>query len=240
MSLACAHAAAAAYDLPLYRYLGGVGARTLPVPMFNILNGGKHAQDSTDFQEFMVMPVGVDDVRRGAARRRRDLRARCARSSTTRATRPARATRAASRRRCRRTRPRSRSSCGRSSGPATGPAIDVAIALDPATTELVEEGSGGDGAPTRYVLAREGRTLESGELVDLWADWAARYPIVSIEDGLAEDDWAGWQHLTERLGGDGPARRRRPARHEHRADRPRRSSEAPRTPCSSSSTRSGR
>ena len=71
------------------------------------------------------------------------------------------------------------------------PGEDVAIALDPATTELVEEGSGGDGEPTRYVLAKEGRTLESGELVDLWADWAARYPIVSIEDGLAEDDWLG-------------------------------------------------
>jgi enolase len=81
------------------------------------------------------------------------------------------------------------------------PGEDVAIALDPATTELVEAGSGGDGAPTRYVLAKEGRTLESGELVDLWVDWADRYPIVSIEDGLAEDDWLGWQLLTERLGG---------------------------------------
>ncbi len=74
VSLAVAHASAAAYDLPLYRYLGGVGARTLPVPMFNILNGGKHAQDSTDFQEFMVMPVGQRDVQRCAARRGRDLR----------------------------------------------------------------------------------------------------------------------------------------------------------------------
>ena len=81
------------------------------------------------------------------------------------------------------------------------PGVDVAIALDPATTELVEQGTGVDGAPTRYVLAREGRTLDSGELVDLWADWAARYPIVSLEDGLAEDDWEGWRHLTERLGG---------------------------------------
>ena len=94
------------------------------------------------------------------------------------------------------------------------------IALDPATTELVEPGTGADGGTTRYVLAREGRTLDSGELVDLWADWVARYPIVSIEDGLAEDDWAGWQHLTERLGGTGPARRRRPAGDEHRAHRP--------------------
>jgi enolase len=81
------------------------------------------------------------------------------------------------------------------------PGIDIAIALDPATTELLEEGSGVDGAPARYLLAREGRTLESGEMVDLWADWVARYPIVSLEDGLAEDDWSGWQLLTERLGG---------------------------------------
>jgi len=80
------------------------------------------------------------------------------------------------------------------------PGEDVAIALDPATTELVEEGSGEGGAPTRYRLAKEGRTLDSGELIDLWADWAARYPIVSIEDGLAEDDWAGWVELTRRLG----------------------------------------
>jgi enolase len=81
------------------------------------------------------------------------------------------------------------------------PGQDVAIALDPATTELVEEGSGRDGAPTRYVLAKEGRTLDSGELIDLWADWADRFPIVSLEDGLAEDDWAGWQEMTRRLGG---------------------------------------
>ena len=108
VSLACAHAAAAAHDVPLYRYLGGVGARILPVPMFNILNGGKHAQDSTDFQEFMVMPVGAGDLlaRRSAPGPRSSPRS--GRSSTTRATRPARATRAASRRRSPRTRPRSR------------------------------------------------------------------------------------------------------------------------------------
>ena len=80
------------------------------------------------------------------------------------------------------------------------PEEDIAIALDPATTELVEEGSGAEGAPTRYALAREGRTLESGELIDLWVDWATRYPIVSIEDGLAEDDWTGWREIKQRLG----------------------------------------
>ena len=108
VSLACAHAAAAAHELPLYRYLGGVGARILPVPMFNILNGGKHAQDSTDFQEFMVMPVGA---RRPTARRSAPgprSSPRCGRSSTTTATRPARATRAASPRRSPPTRPPSR------------------------------------------------------------------------------------------------------------------------------------
>jgi enolase len=199
VSLACAHAASAAFDQPLYRYLGGVAARTLPVPMFNILNGGKHAQDSTDFQEFMVMPVGVDtytDALRAGSEIFAALRAILHDEGHA-------------------------TGQGDEGGfaPSLGsneaavevilraieragyrPGEDVAIALDPATTELVEAGSGGDGAPTRYVLVKEGRTLESGELIDLWADWTARYPIVSIEDGLAEDDWLGWGQLTERLG----------------------------------------
>ena len=200
VSLACAHAAAASYDLPLYRYLGGVGATTLPVPMFNILNGGKHAQDSTDFQEFMVMPVGVDtfaDALRAGSEVFWALRtilhdeghatgqgdeggfAPSLPSNEAAVEVILRAIEAAGYR----------------------PGEEVAIALDPATTELVEPGSGIDGAPTRYVLAREGRTLDSDELIELWADWAARYPIVSLEDGLAEDDWVGWRRLTERLGG---------------------------------------
>jgi enolase len=200
VSLAVAHAAAAACDLPLYRYLGGVGARTLPVPMFNILNGGKHAQDSTDFQEFMVMPVGVasfGDALRAGSEVFHALRtilhdeghatgqgdeggfAPSLASNETAVEVILRAIEKAGYR----------------------PGIDIAIALDPATTELVEPGSGEGDAPTRYVLAREGRTLDSGELIDLWADWAARYPIVSIEDGLAEDDWSGWQALNARLGG---------------------------------------
>jgi enolase len=200
VSLACAHAAAASYDLPLYRYLGGIAARTLPVPMFNILNGGKHAQDSTDFQEFMVMPVGVatyGDALRAGSEVFAALRTILHEDGHA-------------------------TGQGDEGGfaPSLGsneaavevilraieragyrPGEDVAIALDPATTELVEEGSGGDGTPMRYVLAKEGRTLESGELVDLWEAWVGRYPIVSIEDGLAEDDWLGWQLLTERLGG---------------------------------------
>ena len=108
VSLACAHAAAAAHELPLYRYLGGVGARVLPVPMFNILNGGKHAQDSTDFQEFMVMPVGAATLRARRSGRAPRSSPRSGRSSTTRATRPARATRAGSPRRSPPTRRRSR------------------------------------------------------------------------------------------------------------------------------------
>jgi enolase 1/2/3 len=198
VSLAAAHAAAAAHDLSLFRYLGGAGARTLPVPMFNILNGGKHAQDSTDFQEFMVMPVGAATYGQG-------LRAGAEVFAALR-------------------------TILHEDGHATGqgdeggfapslasneaavevilraieragyrPGEDLAIALDPATTELVEEGSDGSGA-ARYNLAKEGRTLDSGELIDLWADWVGRFPIVSIEDGLAEDDWAGWAELVRRLG----------------------------------------
>ena len=199
VSLACAHAAAASYDLPLYRYLGGVGARTLPVPMFNILNGGKHAQDSTDFQEFMVMPVGVETLSEavragsevfGALRSILHDQGFATGQGDEGGFAPSLASNEAAVEVILRAIERA----------GYRPGEDIAIALDPATTELVEGGSGGDGQPTRYVLAKEGRTLESGELVDLWADWAGRYPIVSIEDGLAEDDWLGWQLLTERLG----------------------------------------
>jgi len=200
VSLACAHAAAASYDLPLYRYLGGVGARTLPVPMFNILNGGKHAQDSTDFQEFMVMPVGAEtfsDALRAGAEIFGALRGilHDEGHATGQGDEGGFAPSLPSNQAAVEVILRAIEKAG------YRPGEDIAIALDPATTELVEEGSGIDGAPTRYVLAREGRTLDSAELVDLWADWAARYPIVSLEDGLAEDDWDGWRNLTKRLGG---------------------------------------
>ena len=168
------------------------------MPMFNILNGGKHAQDSTDFQEFMVMPVGAATYSEG-------LRAGAEVFAALRA-------------------------ILHEDGHATGqgdeggfapslasneaavevilraieragyrPGEDVAIALDPATTRARRGGQRRSGV-TRYNLAKEGRTLDSGELIDLWADWVARFPIVSIEDGLAEDDWAGWAELTRRLG----------------------------------------
>jgi enolase len=199
VSLACAHAASASLDLPLYRYLGGVGATTLPVPMFNILNGGKHAQDSTDFQEFMVMPVGVetysDALRAGsevfwALRGILHDEGHATGQGDEGGFAPSLPSNEAAVEVILRAIERA----------GYRPGVDVAIALDPATSELVEEGSGSGGRPVRYALAREGRTLESGELVDLWADWAARYPIVSLEDGLAEDDWDGWRQLTDRLG----------------------------------------
>ncbi len=197
VSLAAAHAAASSLDLPLYRYLGGVGARTLPVPMFNILNGGKHAQDSTDFQEFMVMPVGVDsygEALRAGAEVFHALRAILHDEgfATGQGDEGGFAPSLASNEAAVEVVLRAIEKAG------YRPGEQVAIALDPAVSELVE--SGAEGTPYRYRLDKEGRTLESGELVDLWADWAARYPIVSLEDGLAEDDWAGWRMLTERIG----------------------------------------
>jgi len=199
VSLAAAHASAAALDLPLYRYLGGVGARTMPVPMFNILNGGKHAQDSTDFQEFMVMPVGLtsyaDGLRAGseifgALRKLLHEEGHATGQGDEGGFAPSlpsneaavevilRAVEAAGYR----------------------PGEDVAIALDPAASSFLVEGTGKGGVTGQYRLEREGRTLDSGELIDLWADWIARFPIVSLEDGLAEEDWAGWRELTTRLG----------------------------------------
>ncbi len=197
VSLASANAAAISHELPLYRYLGGAGARILPVPMFNILNGGKHAQDSTDFQEFMVMPVGIDsfgEALRAGAEIFHALRAilhdegHATGQGDEGGFAPSLSTNEAAIEVILRAIERA----------GYTPGDEVAIALDPATSELVD--GGGDGAPVRYRLAREGRTLESAELVDLWTSWCDRYPIVSIEDGLAEDDWDGWRLLTERLG----------------------------------------
>ncbi len=192
VSLAVAHAAAASKGLPLYRYLGGDEATTLPVPMFNILNGGKHASDSTDFQEFMVMPVGAPSFREGL---RWAVEVYHALAAVLKA----------------RGQP---TNVGDEGGFAPSlptnvaaievvieateragyrPGDDVAIALDPATSELYKDG--------RYELAREGRSATPDELGALWEDWLARFPIVSIEDGMAEDDWDGWKALNARVGG---------------------------------------
>jgi enolase len=191
VSLAAAHAAAAEEGLPLWRYLGGEAAHVLPVPMMNVLNGGAHADNSVDFQEFMVVPVGAptfsEALRVGAEvfhALKRTLHDRGLGGGV-----------------------------GDEGGfaPNLGsneealqmlvagieaagyvPGDDVAIALDPAVSEIFADGA--------YVLEHEGRTLSAAELAEYWAELAGRYPIVSIEDGMDEEDWAGWRALTERLG----------------------------------------
>jgi enolase 1/2/3 len=204
VSLATAHAAAASLGMPLYRYLGGVGARTVPVPFFNILNGGKHAQDSTDFQEFMVAPVGAEtfaEALRAGAEVFWALRSilHDEGHATGQGDEGGFAPSLQSNEAAVEIIVRAIEKAGYK------PGDEVAIALDPAASSILEPGTGttdADGHATtgRYRLERENRTLDSGELVDLWASWVDRYPIVSIEDGLGEDDWAGWQELTKRLG----------------------------------------
>jgi enolase len=199
-SLACAHAAAAAYGLPLYRYLGGAGARTLPVPMFNILNGGRHAADSTDFQEFMVMPIGAPSYSEGlragvevfhALRANLHDRGLATGQGDEGGFAPPLPSNEAAIEAVLRAIERA----------GYKPGEDVAIALDPAVSELVDMDAPADAnGELSYRLEREGRTLRTGELVDFWADWIARYPIVSLEDGMAEEDWAGWRALTQRVG----------------------------------------
>ncbi|HEX7949809.1 MAG TPA: phosphopyruvate hydratase [Candidatus Limnocylindrales bacterium] len=204
VSLATAHAAAASLGMPLYRYLGGVGARTLPVPFFNILNGGKHAQDSTDFQEFMVAPVGLEtyaEALRAGAEVFWALRSilHDEGHATGQGDEGGFAPSLKSNEAAVEVIVRAIEKAGYK------PGDEVAIGLDPAASSILEAGTGttgsdGQAIPGRYRLAKENRTLDSGELIDLWASWVDRYPIVSIEDGLAEDDWAGWQGLTARLG----------------------------------------
>jgi enolase len=191
VSLANAKAVADELGLPLYRSIGGTNAHVLPVPMLNVLNGGAHADNSVDFQEFMVMPVGASSfsqaLRWGA--------------ETYHALKSLLSERGLS------------TAVGDEGGfapdlPANEDAVkllveaieragrspgdEVALAMDPATSELWDDGA--------YTLAGEGRTLSSGELVDYWADLVDRYPIVSIEDGMAEEDWDGWAALTKALG----------------------------------------
>jgi enolase len=198
VSLAAAHAAASSTDQPLYRYLGGVGARILPVPMLNILNGGKHALDSTDFQEFMVMPLGFDtysEALRAGVEVFHALRAElhdlgfATGQGDEGGFAPSLASNAAAIETVLKAIERA----------GYRPGEQVGIALDPASTELLDGEPDADGQLT-YRLEKEGRSLKTAEMVDLWADWVDKYPIVSIEDGLAEDDWLGWKLLTERIG----------------------------------------
>jgi enolase len=191
VSLATAKAAAESVGLPLYRYLGGVHAYVLPVPMMNIMNGGKHATNSTDFQEFMVMPVGAPNFRealRWCAEIYQNLKKVLHGKGL-------------------------RTTVGDEGGfapslPTNDGAIevileaiekagykageDVFIALDPATSEIYEDG--------KYQLATEGRSLTGEEMVDFWADWVEKYPIISLEDGLDENDWENWSRLVDRIG----------------------------------------
>jgi enolase len=191
VSLATAKAAAAASGLPLYAYLGGSNAHVLPVPCMNVLNGGSHADSSVDMQEFMVVPLGAasftEALRMGTEVYHHLKAVLGGRGLST--------------------------ALGDEGGfapdlpsneaaldllvEAIGAAgyeagVDVAIALDPAMSELYRDGA--------YHLEGEGRVLSTAEMVDMWADLVDRYPIVSIEDGLDEEDWDGWQLLTERLG----------------------------------------
>jgi enolase len=191
VSLAVAHAAAQSVGLPLYAYLGGVHAHMLPVPMMNIMNGGKHATNSTDFQEFMIMPVGAETFREGLRwgveiyQQLKKIIHDMGYSTTV----------------------------GDEGGfaPSLGsnqaaldaimkaiegagyrPGEQIYIALDPAASEFYRDG--------KYHLDIEGRTLTGEEMVDFWEDWISRYPIISLEDGLAENDWETWSKLVARIG----------------------------------------
>jgi enolase len=191
VSLATAKAAAQAVGLPLYRYLGGPSVSTLPVPMCNIMNGGKHAVDSTDFQEFMVMPVGAETFREGirwvceiyaALKDALHHDGHSVNVGDEGGFAPSLKTNEAALEYIM----RGIEKAGYKAGD------QVMIALDPAATELYEGG--------KYKLAKENRELSSGEMVDFWAAWVDKYPIISIEDGLAEDDWDGWRQLRARIG----------------------------------------
>ncbi len=191
VSLAAAHAQAAEEGLPLWRYLGGPDARVLPVPMMNVLNGGAHADNSVDFQEFMVVPCGAESfsecLRMGVEvfhALKRILHERGL--STAGGDEGGFAPNLASNEEALEMLVTGIEAAGYE------PGADVAIALDPATSELYREGA--------YVLEHEGRTLSAAELAGYWVDLAGRYPIVSIEDGMAEEDWDGWRTLTERVG----------------------------------------
>src|SRR5690242_17373828 len=190
VSLAAARAAAAEERMPLWRYLGGEAARVLPVPMMNVLNGGAHADNSVDFQEFMIVPVGAPsfaEALRTGSEVFHSLKRTLARQGMGTAVgdeggfAPNLDSNEAA----------LRALCQGIEAAGYEPGTDVAIALDPATSELYEDGG--------YELEHEGRTLSAGELAGLWAELCERYPILSIEDGMDEEDWDGWRELTQRI-----------------------------------------
>jgi len=191
VSLAAAHAAANLQNIPLYRYLGEADTCTLPVPMMNILNGGKHAENSTDLQEFMVMPAGALSFSQ-ALQMGTEVYHALQKVLKNRGLN----TNVGDEGGCAPSLPSNKDAVEAilSAIEAAGykPGKDCFIALDPASSEFFEDG--------KYVLAREGKTLTSAEMVDYYVNWASQYPIISIEDGMAEDDWEGWHLLTEKLG----------------------------------------
>ncbi|RMH04651.1 MAG: phosphopyruvate hydratase [Planctomycetota bacterium] len=190
ISLAVAHCAAAAAELPLFRYLGGAGADRLPVPMMNVLNGGAHADNNVDFQEFLIQPWGAGSFAEGlrwCAETYHALKALLKERglSTAVGDEGGFAPDLGSNEEAVELLLQAIERAGLKHGPK-----EMALALDVAASSLVEDG--------RY--AWDGRRTGADELIDLYRDWVGRYPIVSIEDGLAEDDWAGWAALTEALG----------------------------------------
>jgi enolase len=191
VSLAAAKAAAAEEGMPLWRYLGGEAAHVLPVPMMNVLNGGAHADNKVDFQEFMVVPAGAPTYSEGLRvgtevfhALKKTLHDRG--MSTTVGDEGGFAPDLGSNEEALQILMQGIEAAG------YRPGEDVFIALDPATSEIYRDGA--------YVLEHEGRTLSSTELADYWAEMAGRYPILSIEDGMDENDWDGWKALTERIG----------------------------------------
>jgi enolase len=192
VSLAAAHAAARAAGLPLYRWAGGEGATLLPAPMMNVVNGGAHADNNVDLQEFMIYPLGAptfaEALRWGAevfhtlAKVLHDKH-----YSTAVGDEGGFAPNLSSNREAIELVLTAIEKAG------YRPGEEIAVALDPAASEFHQDG--------RYDLAGDGRVLSTDEMIEFWADWCGRYPIVSIEDGLGEGDWAGWARLTARLGG---------------------------------------
>ncbi len=191
VSLATAYAAAAALELPLYQYVGGVNAFQLPVPMMNIMNGGKHADNNVDLQEFMVMPVGAasfDEALRISAEVYQGLKGvlKAKGLSTAVGDEGGFAPDLGSNEEAIQVIMEAIDAAGYEAG------ADVMLALDPAASSFFEDG--------KYVLASEGRSLSSAEMVDYYAGLVDKYPIISIEDGLAEDDWDGFKLMTDKLG----------------------------------------
>lgn len=191
VSLAVAHASADSVGLPLYKYLGGVAARTLPVPMMNIMNGGKHAAGSTDLQEFMVMPVGAPNfaeaVRWGTEIYHSLKNVLAARGhSTTVGDEGGFAPKLSANSEAFELILEATEKVGYS------PGDQIMLAMDSAASEIYENG--------KYILKTEEKELSGSEMVDLYAHWVSQYPIISIEDGLHEDDWESWELIMEKIG----------------------------------------